>query len=275
MMGTFVEVTSPHPNASKIALDEIQRIEDILSKYKPESEVSHLNKASEIKASPELFYILSRSKEFWATSDGAFDITVAPLMDLWGFTDKNFRKPSFEEIRRTLNFIGTNKIILNSENNVVKFVVPGMKIDLGAIAKGYAVDCAVKKLKEAKISSCLVNAGGQVHALGTKFGKPWKIAIKDPREKGIKGFLYLKDVAVATSGDYHQFFFEGGRRFSHIMNPATGYPQDSGVISVTVLAGDGLTADALATAIAVLGKEKGAELVKKFPGVRAKIIEHE
>ena len=275
MMGTFVEVTSPHPHASKIVFDEIRRIEDILSKYKPDSEVSRLNNSSEIKASPELFFILTRSKEFCAASDGAFDITVAPLMDLWGFTDKKFRKPSDEEIRNALNSIGSNKIILNSQNYVVKFITPGMKIDLGAIAKGYAVDCAVKKLKEAKISICLINAGGQVYALGEKFGKPWKIAIKDPREKGIKGFLFLKDKAVATSGDYQQFFFEGGRRFSHIMDPRTGYPQDSGVISVTVVADNGLTADALATAIVVLGKEKGAELIKKFPGARAKIIDHE
>jgi len=275
MMGTFVEVISPDERAAGIAFAEIQRIENILSKYKEASEVSRLNKYGEINASPELVYILGESKRFWEASGGAFDITVGPLIDLWGFTDKRYRKPDEAGIKKTLELIGSNKIILNFSNNVVKFMFRGMKVDLGAIAKGFAVDCAVKKLKEAGIKNCLVNAGGQIYCLGTKDELPWKIAVRNPRGKDLQEILELKDKAVATSGDYEQYFIKDKKRYSHILDPKTGYPANSGVVSVTVIAPDGLTADGLATAIFVLGKKKGLELAKRFPGVEVKVIEEE
>ena len=273
MMGTFVEVASFDRRAANIVFAEIQRIENLLSKYKAESEISRLNKTGELVVSPETFYVIKKSLDFWQASGGAFDISVGPLIDLWGFTDKHYRLPKEEEIKQTLAIVGSDKIVLNFNNNVVKFMLPGMKIDLGAIAKGYAVACAVKKLKENNIKSCLVNAGGQIYGLGDKSGKPWRIAIRDPREKDFQGFLDLHNKAVATSGDYEQFFIKDNKRFSHIIDPRTGYPEDSGVISATVIADDGLTADALATAIVVLGKDKGLALLEKFPGVQAKIIE--
>ncbi len=290
MMGTFVQVSSPYKEAASIVFAEIKRIEDLLSKYNPDSEVSKLNKSGILSVSPETFYIIKKSKEFWQLSDGAFDITVAALVDLWGFTDKKYSLPAEERIKNVLELVGSDKIILNDSDNMIKFKSLGMKIDLGAIAKGYAVDCAVKKLREKGIKSCLITAGGQVYALGDKprpsskalfhlnegrgkFGKPWKIAIRDPREKGIVDYLELKDKSVATSGDYEQFFIKDNRRYSHILNPKTGYPADSGVISVTVIASSGLTADALSTAIFVLGKEKGEALAKKFSDVQVKIID--
>jgi thiamine biosynthesis lipoprotein len=196
-------------------------------------------------------------------------------MDLWGFTKKKFSQPSDEDIQKRLQFVGANKIIFHSYDNVVEFNVPGMEIDLGAIAKGYAVDCSVKALRAAGVSSCLINAGGQIYCLGTNAGKPWRIAIADPRGKEIKKFFDLTDKSVATSGDYEQYFMVGAKRFSHIMDPKTGYPSDSGVISATVIADDGLTADFLSTSLLVMGKRKGTELLKRFPGVRAEIIEQE
>ncbi len=273
MMGTYVEVVSEDSRAPAIVFSEIQRIEGILSKYKPESEVSELNRNGSVQASPELFFILEKSLGFRELTNGAFDITVAPLMDLWGFTDKDFRRPSDPEIKKTLELVGTNKIILNKADNVVKFMLPGMKVDLGAIAKGYAVDCAVKKLKEAGIKSCLINAGGQIFGLGDNFGRPWKVAVRSPRGEGFSGYLELKDQAVSTSGDYEQYFEKDKRRFSHIMDPRTGYPGDPSIISATVIAADGLTADALSTSIVVLGKDKGLALAEKFPGVSLKLIE--
>lgn len=273
LLGTYVEVISPDPRAGAIVFSEIGRIEGMLSKYKPESEVSRLNQNGWVKVSPETFFILEKSRGFWELSGGAFDITVGPLMDLWGFTNKDFRQPSDSEIQKTLELIGTNKIILNKTDYVVKFMFPGMKIDLGAIAKGYAVDCAVKKLKDAGITSCLINAGGQIYGLGEKFGRPWKVGIRSPRAKGFAGYLEIKDQAVSTSGDYEQYFEKDKRRFSHIMNPRTGYPEDSKIISATVTAADGLTADALSTSIVVMGKDKGLALGKKFPGVSIKLIE--
>jgi len=272
MMGTFVEVISPDERASQIVFKEIKRIDSLLSKYERNSEVSRLNNSGELAVSNDTIYILRKSREFNLYSDGAFDVTIAPLMDIWGFTDKKYHLPKDTEIKKTLELVGDDKIIFNDTNNVVKFVLPGMKIDLGAIAKGYAVDCAVKKLKEAGIKSCLINAGGQIYALGDKFGQPWKVAVKNPRGKGITDYLMLKDEAVATSGDYEQYFLAKGKRYSHIFDPRTGYPAESKVISVTIIAPDGLTADALATSIFVLGKSKGELLARKFSGVKTKII---
>jgi len=275
MMGTFVEVISPYKQAAGIVFSEIKRIEDLLSKYKPDSEVAKLNQSGKLKVSPDTFFIIKKSKELWQTSDGAFDITVAPLVDLWGFTDKKYHLPREGEIKNTLKLIGCDKIILHDDDNMIKFKLSGMKIDLGAIAKGYALDCAVNKLRKAGIKSCLINAGGQVYCLGGKFGKPWKIAIKEPRGRDFTGYLELKDKSVATSGDYEQCFIKGKARYSHILNPKTGYPADSRIVSVTVIASSGLTADALSTAIFVLGKEKGKALAKRFPDVEIKIIEKE
>lgn len=166
MMGTFVEVISIDKSAAKIAFTEIKRIEEILSKYNPESEVSRLNRSGRLRLSPEVFYLIKKAKEYWLASDGAFDITVAKLADLWGFTDKQYRLPEKTEIENALKLTGTDKIILHEFDNVVQFKIPGMKIDLGGIAKGYALDCAVKKLRESGIKSCLINAGGKFIAWG-------------------------------------------------------------------------------------------------------------
>jgi len=274
MMGTFIKVVSTHKDAGEIVFAEIKRLEDLLSKYKPDSEVSQLNKQGELRVAPETFYIIKKSKEFQRISDGAFDITVAPLLELWGFTDKEYILPKEEEIKSALSLVDSDKIILKEGNNMVKFKVLGIKIDLGAIAKGYAVDCAVKRLKEAGIESCLINAGGDIYGLGDKSGSPWKVALQNPRSKGFADLLELEDKAVATSGDYEQYFFHDQKKYSHILNPQTGYPVDSKVISVTVIASDCLTADFLATTIFILGEEKGRELAKRFPGVKLKIIEN-
>ncbi len=272
LMGTTVEVVSCDRQASRIVFEEIQRIENLLSKYKDDSEVALLNKKGELPVSPETFYIIKKSKEFWQLSGGAFDVTVVPLMDLWGFTQQSYRIPSDDEIKEALRYVGSDKIIFNDKNNVVKFKVLGVKIDLGAIGKGFAVDCAVKKLKERGIKSCLVNAGGHIYCLGDRSGRPWKIAIQDPRKLGFAGYVKLKDRAIATSGDYRQFFIEGNRRYAHIIDPRTGYPADSGVISATVIAPDCTTADAIATAVFVLGEGKGREFAKNFKEVELTVI---
>lgn len=273
LLGTFVEVTSSDAVAAKIAFAEIRRIENLLSKYKADSEISRLNQKGELRVSPETMFVLKKAEEFWLLTDGAFDVTVGPLMDLWGFTQKKYYLPKEQEVREVLKGVGFDKIILNPKDNMIKFRLPGMRIDLGALAKGYAVDCAVKELKKKGIKDFLINAGGDIYCLGDKRGQPWKVAIEEPRRNTLLGYLELKDVAVATSGDYQQYFLKDKKRYTHIFNPKTGYPVDSSVISVTVIAPDCLTADALATSIFVLGKVKGEALAKKFTDVRVKIVE--
>ncbi|MBM3249567.1 MAG: FAD:protein FMN transferase [Candidatus Omnitrophica bacterium] len=272
MMGTFIEVTSQDRRAGQIVFSEFGRIENLLSKYKAESEVSRLNRLGELAVSPETFFVIGKAKEFWQKSGGAFDITVGPLDDLWGFTQKDYRLPQEAEVRKTLKRIGSDKIVLNSAANVVKFSLPGMKIDLGAIAKGYALDCAVKRLRENNITSCLISAGGQVYCLGEKSGRPWRVGIKGPENSGMAGYLDLKDKCVSTSADYEQYFKEGGKVYGHIFDPRTGYPADKGIASVSVVSPDGLTADALSSAIFILGEEKGLELAKKLNISEVRII---
>lgn len=272
VMGTFAEVISSDEKALKIAFEEIKRIEGLLSKYDPDSEVSRLNSNGELKASPETYYVVKTAKEISLASNGAFDITVGPLLDLWGFKDKKYRLPAKEEIGATLKKVGSDKVVLNDADNSIKFAVSGMGIDLGAIAKGYAVDCAVRKLKANGINSAIVGIGGDIYCLGTKAGRPWIVAIRSPDKKGFKGRLKLVNQAVSTSGNYEQFFIKDHKRYAHIFNPKTGVPVDSGIAGVTVVAQDCLTADALATAIFALGEEKGRDLSEKFPHVKIKII---
>lgn len=272
LMGTFVEVISSDKAAPKIAFDEIKRIEHLLSKYDPKSEISILNSTGAVKASPETLYVMKKSAEFWKLSDGKLDPTVGPLLDLWGFTDKNFRIPAPEEINRALEAVGMDKVVIDEANSTIELKQPGMRVDLGAIAKGYAVDCAVQKLRSAGIKNCLVNAGGEIYGMGTKSGNPWKVAIKNPYERGQK-FIDIENKAVATSGNYEQFFIKNDKRYCHIFDPKTGSPIETNIFSVTVVAPDCLTADALATATFVLGNEKSYELSKNFTDVRVMIFE--
>jgi len=273
LMGTIWEVTSPNKQAAGTVFSEASRIEQLLSKYIPSSEISQLNQLGKLKVSSETFYVIKKSQEFYFLTQGAFDITVAPLVDLWGFTNKDFQVPSDDKIRATLKLIGNDKIILHQKDNVVEFKIPGMRIDLGAIAKGFALDCAVRKLKENKIDNCLINAGGQVYALGDKFKEPWKVVIQGARKAEFTGTLELKNRSASTSGDYQQFFSIGNKRYCHIIDPRTGYPAQAGIISVTVIADSGLEADALSTSIFVLGKQKAQILATKFNNLKIKITE--
>ncbi|MCX5694823.1 MAG: FAD:protein FMN transferase [Candidatus Omnitrophica bacterium] len=271
LMGTFWQVSSPNKQAATIVFSEASRIEQLLSKYIATSEISQLNRLGKLKVSPDTFYIIKKSIEFHDKTFKAFDITVGPLIDLWGFTTQEFQVPTDDKIRDTLKLVGSDKIILHGNDNVVEFKIPGMKIDLGAIAKGYALDCAVKKLKEHGINNCLINAGGQVYALGDKFGKNWKIAIQGRNKLEIIGALELKDKSASTSGNYEQFFLKGGRLYCHIIDPRTGYPANNQITSATVITDKGITADALSTAIFVLDKDSQKQLIKEFPETQIKI----
>ncbi|MFA5090371.1 MAG: FAD:protein FMN transferase [Candidatus Omnitrophota bacterium] len=285
MMGTFVEVISTDKKAHPIAFAEISRIEKLLSKYDLKSEVSRLNQYGKLRVSEDTLFLFEKSYEFWQSSLGAFDVSVGPLMDVWGFTGKEYIMPKDAIIKSALRMVGMDKVVIMDKDSTVEFKVHGMKIDLGAIAKGYAVDCAIKKLKRAGVRNCLINAGGDIYCLGykregTRLGpwqliKPesWQVAIKNPSLGSPAEYLKLHDQAVATSGSYEQCFSYKKRKFTHIFDPKTGYPVSSGLLSVTVVAGDCLTADALATAIFVLGKEKGRKLADNFPGVILRFIE--
>jgi len=278
LMGTYVEVISYDARAPKIAFAEIDRIEMLLSKYRAGSEISRLNAEGKCRVSRETYDLLSRCVEFSRLSSGAFDITVEPLVRVWGFKDRNFRVPDPAEISAILPSVGSEKIIFPPADNMIEFSVKGMAVDLGGAGKGYALECAARKLKQSGINDFLINAGGQVRCMGKgPGGLPWRVAVKNPREAGTVKNLQINGGSIATSGDYEQFFIYGNndkRRYSHIIDPRTGYPADSGVASVTVYSPDGLTADLLSTALCVLEKDKAEALLEHFPACRIEDVEY-
>ena len=280
MMGTIVEVTAQDKSAINAAFEELKKIDRIANNFDPGSELSQLNAQGGLKVSQDLFTLVKESLKYYNLSGGAFDITVCPILDIW---KKRIRDsddgrqdlalPSDEEIRDKLRLVGSDKIFINAPESRVKFSQPGMSLDLGAIAKGYAVDKAAGRLKELGITSAMINAGGNIYCLGKKGRRKWHIGIQHPRNpERIIFYLDLEDRAAATSGDYQQYFISGKKRYSHILDPKTGRPVDNGLASVTIIAKSATTADALSTTVFVLGKEKGSELLKRMPGIEARII---
>lgn len=285
-MGTIVEIIVADQNSSgqflngaiKAAFEEIARVEDLLSRFKPQSDISRINAGAAVQpvtVSRETIALIAESAKFSRLSNGAFDITVQPLMQIWGFAENGReRLPSPEELKQARSKVGYQHIKIIDSRQSVSFAQPGMSLDLGGLAKGYAVDQAVAALKKRGIKNALINAGGDIYALGSRGKlKKWRIAVRHPRKKAaVLAVLELQDQAVATSGDYEQYIKAGGRRLSHIVNPGTGQPCADSPASVTVLAEDCLTADALATAVCVLGSKKGMDLINRLENSEAIIV---
>ena len=280
LMGTFVEITIPEKNDKLLegTIEKMKSLEALMSTYKKDSEVSQINslgKGQLKKVSPEVYEVIERAIYFSKITDGAFDITVSPLLKLWHFEEGKLKEiPSQEKINEALKSVGWQNIILSPEKEV-GFTKQNMSIDLGGIATGYIVDKGITYLKEKGIKSALINAGGDIYCLGEKDkGELWNVGIRNPRKKNETiGTLKLKDKGVTTSGDYEKFFILNGKRFCHIINPQIGYPVDNSVIQVTVVAGTCTDADVLATALMVIGKEKGLKLIENLKDTEAVIIE--
>jgi len=285
-MGTLVEITLPAVNNSSISVEQVldqttarmKSLEQTLSIYNENSDISALNSLSPgefKKVSPETYTVIKKSLTISKITGGTFDITVAPLLKLWHFEKGKLKEvPSDEKIKEALAKIGWTNIILAPQSEI-GFSKEDVQINLGGIAKGYIVDEGVEILKSAGIESALLNAGGDIYCLGEREkGTFWKVGIRHPRKKGETiGTLKLKDQAVATSGDYEKFFTLQGRRYSHIINPSSGYPVDNSLIQSTVIAPDCTQADALATALLVMGKKKSLALVESLPEVEAVVVE--
>ena len=243
----------PPRNAINRAFSVMEQIDSIAS-WSGSGDIARINKGEPVKLSDKVLHIIKQGMKVGDLTHGAFDITIRSLMELWD----NFESqciPEKEEIEKILPLINYKEIILT--NSKIEFGKPKMKLDLSGIAKGYAVDLAVKELKRAGIKAGLVNAGGDIKVFGDRL---WKIGIKDPRGTGIVKVLELKNKAVATSGDYEKYFMLDGVRYHHILNPRTGLPARE-CISVTIISEDAVFADALSTGIFVFGPEKGIALL--------------
>ncbi len=289
VMGTFARVVCAAPDANaaktciKAAIAEIHKVDGLMSDYKDDSEISIVNREAfgrAVAVSRPTFEVLRRAVEFSSLSGGAFDITIGPLVDLWRAAGEANRPPTEAELLAARARVGSDKLILDANNLSVRFLVEKMRLDLGGIAKGYAIDRAAETMIENGATGGMVDIGGDIRCFGSPAAgrDHWRIGLQDPkyaRDEIGPGkpllVLKLKNTAVATSGGYRRFALVEGKRHSHIIDTRTGQSSER-LTSVTIIAPDAITADALATAVSVLGAEKGLELIEKLPRTEAIII---
>jgi FAD:protein FMN transferase len=262
------------PHIVDDAFDEVDRIDRLMSHYKPDSPLSRINREAAqhpVPVEPELFDFIAEAMRYNRESGGAFDITVGPLMKAWGFFRGDGRKPSEAELAAARRHVGPAHLVLNATARTIAFDEPGVELDLGGIAKGYAVDRVVALLKSRQVAAALVSSGGStIYGLGAPpGGQGWDVVIQDPIDARNEALtLTLKDRAVSVAGRSEKSFESGGVRYSHIMDPRTGWPVQ-GVLSVAVLASSGTAGDALDDALFVMGPERSRAYLKNRPDTEA------
>lgn len=267
-MDTYMEVDAYGNNGEKAvakAEKEVNKLDSILSTGKSTSEISKLNKNKKQVVSADTMSLIKESVKISKETNSAFNPTIYPLMELWGFTTKNYYVPKDNEIKPLLNYMDINNIKIDESKNEVSFKDSNMKIDLGAIAKGYTSSKIIDIFKENNIKSGMVTLGGNVQVLGKKpDGSLWKVGIQNPiGEDEYLGVLQTSDKAVITSGGYERNFTKNGKTYHHILDPSNGYPANNGLTSVTIISSDGTLADALSTSLFVMGKDKAIDFYKK------------
>ena len=275
MMDTFVTIYAVGPKkvtsgAINLALNRMQEVDAKFSSQNPKSSVYAFNHQDAPITDQEVLDVVDLALQVSRDSGGAFDVTIAPLIELWGFYGGTPHLPQEWEIKDCLSKIGYDDYLV-LENSKLEKSEEVIRIDLGGIAKGYAVKQAVKVLKTEGIGSALIDAGGDVYALGKKRSELWKVGIRNPRGDDILGYVEVEDLAVMGSGDYERFFMNNGKRYHHIFDPKTGYPAE-GLQATYVIHPDPMVADAWNTAIFVLGPERGLELVEKIAGMEAIMV---
>lgn len=280
IMGTaiHVELWGDDRVAAAAAIDsvmnEMHRIDALMSHYKDDSELSRINRDAArqpVQVSAELFDLLAQSIAFSELSGGAFDITYASAGHLYDY--RKHIRPTEEQLSSAREVIGYRHLQLDREARTVRFAREGVRIDLGGFAKGYAVDNGAAILARLGVRHAVVAAGGDSRMLGDRCGRPWTVGVRDPRRDGeVVALLPLEDVAVSTSGDYERYFDDGNERCHHLIDPRTGKSPHA-VQSVTVIAPDGLTSEALSKTVFVLGVERGMRIVESVPQADAVVID--
>lgn len=275
LMGSKFEITlvdkdslSAEKNIDK-SIAEIRRIENLISEWNPKTQISEVNRNAGIKpvkVDAEVFALTEQAIYFSKLTDGAFDISIIAMDKIWKFDDSMNELPSEESIKKSVQNVGYQNIILDKINSTIFLKNKGMKIGFGSIGKGYAADKTRELMKSFGVKAGIINASGDISTWGSQpDGKPWAIGINNPfKNDKIAAVLYLKENAVTTSGSYEKYAEINGKRYSHIMNPKTGYPS-TGLTSVTIVGPNATMANGFSTSIMVLGKKEGLKLIKKFP----------
>lgn len=283
LMNTIITIRAETQDIEIVteAFNTIRNIENRLSNTVSESEVSKINQNAGIKSvevSNDTFDIIKNSIHYSKISDGYFDITVAPLSDLWNINSDKPKVPAEEEIKKAIKLIDSNLIELDENKKTVFLKHKGMKIDLGAIAKGYAADKTKDFLIAEGVKRAILNLGGNVYVIGEKDeGKPWKVGIQNPeteRSESI-GYIECSDISVVTCATNQRYFEENGKRYHHIFNVKDGYPMNNGLKSVTVVAKSSEDSDALATTAFLSGLDKGKNLIENTDGFEAIFIDND
>ncbi len=274
----YAAAQSAAEDQANLAFDEIDRLEDLLSNYKPTSELSRISREAgngAVTTDPETFHFLERSL-FWSErSSGAFDITVGPLLKAWGLYQHGGRVPSEPEVQALRDTVGWEKIRLNKDDRGVAFANHRtLDLDPGSIGKGFAVESAVRLLREAGVQSALLSAGGStLYAIGAPPGEPgWPVKIDDPRSANtLAATVYLKDTSLSTGACTQKYFIKDGHRYCHIFNPRTMRPVE-GVLQTTVISPSATDSDALSTVVFVLPPEASRQVLKDLPNTQALIF---
>ncbi len=279
-MGTSIRVELWHADRAHAsqALDEVmaemQRIDHAFSPYREDSELSRLNQQGPngwTKISPELLNLLQISRRMSERTDGAFDVTFASVGRYYDYRES--KRPDAATLDAAVQAINYQYVELNVRRREARYAHPKVYVDLGGIAKGYAVDRAIKLLQQAGVTQASVGAGGDSRILGDRRGQPWTVGVRHPRDdQAVAVRLPLENTALSTSGDYERFFVEDGVRYHHILNPTTGTSAD-GALSVTVLGPNATVTDALSTSVFVLGPEAGLALINELDGIDAIVID--
>ncbi|EHQ87610.1 FAD:protein FMN transferase [Desulfosporosinus youngiae] len=260
-------------------MEKINYLDGLLTFNAPEGDIFNLNQNAGIKnveLNPETVKIIKKAQQVSELSNGAFDVTIGPVVKSWGIGTEQEHIPGNEELQKLLSLVNYQDIYINESSVGLKRA--GQMVDLGGIAKGYAGDVAKEIYKEKGIHSAYINLGGNVVTVGNKpDGSPWKAGIRNPRPVGqqsgqVVGIVKVTDKAVVTAGDEQRYFEKDGQRYHHILDPKTGYPAKSDLMSVTLVTDSSLEADALDTAVFILGLEKGKELLRQYGGVEAVFI---
>ena len=261
-MGTVMTITAYGPGRKKAVTEakkEVQRLDALLSTGKENSEISQLNAAGSGEVSEDVAALIARAQEFYRKTEGLFDCTIYPVMELWGFPTQDYHVPSEQELQEALSLVDGSKVKLDG-----KAVTLGedQKIDLGGIAKGYTSDRLMQIFEDYGVQSAIVSLGGNVQVLNRKTdGTFWRVGIQDPTDTqgAILGVAEVADQAVITSGGYERYFEENGKTYIHIVDPETGVPVENELDSVTIISSDGTLADALSTSLFIMGIEKASD----------------
>jgi thiamine biosynthesis lipoprotein len=282
LMDTYCTITvvSPSEEKAKEAIEsgfnEIQKLDKYLNNFSPDSEISAISGSAGIKpvrVSNETLDLIEKTVVISELTNGAFDPTIAPVLKLWKFSGRPAepRIPPDDAVKDALKLVDYRKIRINKKTSEVFLQEKGMELDLGGIAKGFAADKATEAIKAKNIKAALVSIAGDIRGYGlSTTGKTWRVGIQDPRPENpdsekpwedIFAALYLKDSAISTAGDYQRFLIKNGKRYHHIIDPVTGYPSESGLISVSVIAPEGYIADGIDTAVLIMGADKGMKLL--------------